>query len=58
VGDGPALDLDPFDQEPPAEHRQLRPTMHAESPPWFWSQTPQIPRTGLSPVNNVFMNHS
>jgi hypothetical protein len=57
MGDRPALQLDPFHEQPPAKHRQLRPTMHLRALPWFWSQTPQIPRTGLSPVNNVLMNH-
>jgi hypothetical protein len=58
VGNRPAIELDPVDQEPPAKQRPFGPTMHPESPPLVWSRTPQIPRTGLSPVNDVFLNHT
>lgn len=57
VGDRPALDLDPLDQELPAKDRQFRPTMHRESLPMGWSQIPQSHERGLSHVNNVFVNH-
>ena len=49
--------LHPFHQQLPAEHGQLRPTMHVESPLFIWSQTPQTEEHGLSTVNNVFVNH-
>jgi len=54
----PPLDLHAIDQQLPAEHGQLRPTMHRESPLIDWSKTPQSDEHGLSPVNNVIVNHS
>jgi hypothetical protein len=57
TGDRPAIDLHAIDQELSAEHGQLRPTMHRESPLFVWSKTPQTEEPGLSLVNNVLVNH-
>jgi hypothetical protein len=58
AGDRPAIGVDAIDQEPSAEHGQLRPTMCHESLPFdvSWIPTPSLGR--LSLVNNVFVNHT
>src|SRR4030067_1101229 len=57
AGNGPAVAVHPIDQELPAEHGQLRPTMCHESLPFgaVWIPTPSLGR--LSDVNNLFVNH-
>jgi hypothetical protein len=58
VGDGHAAhNEDPVDQQPPAEPRQLRPTMCHGSLPTVvsWIPTPSLGR--LSLVNNQLVNH-
>jgi len=32
--------------------------MNLRALPWFGAKTPQIPRNGLSTVNNVLVNHT
>ena len=58
VGDGHPVNEDPIDQQPPAEHRELGPTMCHESLPFdvSWIPTPSTGR--LSLVKNLFVNHS
>lgn len=58
MGHSQPVDEDPIDQQPPAEDRQLRPTMGHESLPFdvSWIPTPSLGR--LSFVNNLFVNHS
>jgi hypothetical protein len=58
MGDGHPVDEDPVHEQPPAERRELGPTMCHESLPSVvsWIPTPSLGR--LSLVNNLFVNHS
>jgi hypothetical protein len=54
VGDRPAFDLDPVDQELPAEDGQLRPTMCHESLPSgvSWIPTPNLEGLSMSTTSS------